>query len=176
MNRNEAAQESTGSFFGKIVVVMVFVILMASFVYYFNNSDEDLKYITMENLQQRFSQSVTNSHWQWQAEGRPRMIILVHYESRADDRGVPVEKDRRPIEMGLNGYPKTAPSGEGCAKLWQMVLNMPLEIEGFRVFAEYFADTNDADAIDDAKCRFRLSVGPRFDYQIANGQVSTLER
>lgn len=176
MNKQEAGQESANTFYGKIIVVLVFVGLMTSFVMYFNNSEPDVKYIAMENLQQRFSQSVTNSHWQWQAEGRPRMIMLVHYESRPDENELPVEKDRRPIQMGLNGYPVADRSGEGCAKIWQMILNMPLQIEGFKVFAEYFEDTDEADAIDDAKCRYRLSVGPSFEYQIANGRVSTLTR
>ncbi|GAA0856542.1 hypothetical protein [Aliiglaciecola litoralis] len=176
MDRFEAGQESTNTLFSKIAVLFVFVALMTSFVLYFNNSDPDVKYLAMENLQQRFSQSVTNSHWQWQAEGRPRMIVLVHYESQPGGNASPVEKDRRPIQMGLNGYPVASASAEGCAKIWQMILNMPLEIKGFKVFAEYFADTDGTDAIDDAKCRYRLSVGPSFEYQLANGRVSTLTR
>lgn len=176
MNRQEAGQEKARTFFGKIIVVLVFVLLMASFVMYFNNSEPDVKYIAMENLQQRFSQSVTNSHWQWQAEGRPGMIMLVHYESRPDENDMPIEKDRRPIKMSLNGYPTAENSSEGCAKIWQMILNMPLRIDGFKVFSEYFVDTDDEDAINDAKCRYRLSVGPSFEYQIANGRVSTLTK
>ena len=43
-----------------------------------------------------------------------------------------------------------------------------------KVFSEPFVD--DEDAINDAKCRYRLSVGPSFEYQIANGRVSTLTK
>lgn len=176
MDRQEAGQENTRIFYGKIIVVIVFVALMASFVFYFNKNQPDVKYLAMENLQQRFSQSVTNSHWQWQAEGRPRMIVLVHYETGPDDNDMPIEKDRRPIRMSLKGYPVAESNAEGCAKIWQMILNMPMTIEGFKVFAEYFADTDATDAVDDSKCKYRLSVGPSFEYQIAQGQVSTLTR
>lgn len=175
MDKNQAAQESTSQLFGKIIVLIVFVTILASFVLYFNRSSPDMKYVAMENLQQRFSQSVTNSHWQWQAEGRPRMIVLVHYEAQPDDNRQAVEKDRRPIEMGLNGYPKAAASTEGCAKLWQTILNVSMRVEGFKVFAEYYTDSDPKDDVDDAKCRYRLSVGPYFEYRLANGQVSTLQ-
>ncbi len=176
MDKQQAAQESTRSFYTKVITLLVFVGLMTSFIYYFNNSVPDVKYVAMENLQQRFSQSVTNSHWQWQAEGRPNMIMLVHYEPDPDKNNQPVERDRRPIAMGLNGYPRAEPSSEGCGKLWQMILNMPLEVESFKVFAEYFADPDEEDNLDQAKCRFRLSVGPSFEYFLANGQVSSLSR
>ncbi|GAC13785.1 hypothetical protein [Aliiglaciecola lipolytica] len=176
MDKNQAGQESTSKLFGKIIVLIVFVTIITSFIFYFNSSSPDMKYVAMENLQQRFSQSVTNSHWQWQAEGRPRMIVLVHYESRPDDNRQAVEKDRRPIEMGRNGYPKTIGSTEGCAKLWQTILNISMTVEGFKVYADYYSDSDPEDSIDDAKCRFRLSVGPYFDYQIANGHVSALKK
>jgi len=155
---------------------MVFIGLMTSFIFYFNNSAPDLKYLAMENLQQRFSQSVTNSHWQWQAQGRPNMIMLIHYESRPGTNDEPVEKDRRPIAMSLNGYPRAEASSEGCGKVWQMILNMPMQVESFKVFAEYFADPNENDNVDEAKCRFRLSVGPSFEYMLANGQVGAVTR
>jgi hypothetical protein len=161
--------------FSKILVLFVFIGLMTGFIYYFNESEPDIKYVAMENLQKRFAQSVTNSHWQWQAEGRPQMIILIHYEPRLDDQDQLVEKDRRPVAMGLNGYPKAEHSSEGCAKIWQMILNMPLEINGFKVFAEFFEDSDPSDRVSDAKCRFRLSVGPSFDYHLETGLVSPIE-
>lgn len=176
MDKQQAAQENTRSLFIKVVTLMVFIGLMTGFIFYFNSSAPDVKYLAMENLQQRFAQSVTNSHWQWQAEGRPNMIMLVHYESRSERNNEPVEKDRRPIAMSLNGYPRAEQDSEGCGKLWQMILNMPLSVESFKVFAEYFADPDESDNVDEAKCRFRLSVGPSFEYMLANGQVSTIER
>ena len=176
MDNQEAGQESTGILYGKIIVLIVFVALMTSFVFYFNKTEPDIKYLALENLQQRFAQSVTNSHWQWQAEGRPGMIVLVHYETNPDENKLPVEKDRRPIQMSLKGYPIAESNAQGCAKIWQMILNMPLTIDGFKVYAEYFADTDTSDTIDDSKCRYRLSVGPNFEYQLAQGQVSTITR
>ena len=176
MDKLEAAQERTKSLFIKIIVLMVFIGLMTGFIFYFNKNIPDVKYLAMENLQQRFAQSVSNSHWQWQAEGRPNMIILIHYEPRPDRNNESVEKDRRPVAMSLHGYPRAEPSSEGCSKLWQMILNMPLEVKGFKVFTEFFADPDKEDDIDEAKCRFRLSVGPSFEYSIASGQVSGLNR
>lgn len=172
MDKSEADQEGRLTLFKKLVILFVFLSLIITAIYYFNESEPDSKYRTLENLQQRFSQSATNAHWQWQAEGRPRMIILIHYEPNFDNNERLVEKDRRPIMMNTFGYPSAELSADGCAKLWSMIINMPLEIEGFKVFPEFFAATSSSQA----KCRYRLSVGPYFEYTMATGQVSSITR
>lgn len=175
MDRHESAQEGTLSLLHKVIILIVFVTVMTSFIFYFNQNTPDYKRAAMQNLAEQFSTSVTNAHWQWQAEGRPQIVMLVHYEPRLGDENTLVEKDRRPIVMSHLGWPRSEPTSEGCAKLWQMVLSMPLEVEGFKVYAEYFDGVDLSDNALDAKCRFRLSVGPYFEYLVYTGQVSKVE-
>ncbi|WJG09708.1 hypothetical protein [Aliiglaciecola sp. LCG003] len=174
MDKQQAGQESTSKLFSNIVTLMVFVLLMGSFIYYFNDSEKDMKYVTMEGLQQRFARSVELAHWQWVAEGSPNMIVLVHYSPRPGSKGEPIESGRSPLQMNTDGFPRVEASSEGCEKLWKGVLNIPLSVDGFKVFAEYFSDTGQTEQSTQQICRFRLSVGPRFDYQITNGRVSNV--
>lgn len=172
MDRHESAQESTRTLFMNIVILVVFVGLLGGFIFYFNKSEPDLKRIAMETLAEQFTKDVNNAHWQWQAEGRPSMIMLVQYEARLDNNQDLIEKDRRPITMSHLGWPRVEPSSAGCGELWQMVLNVRLEVEGFRVYPEFFDGVQQSGNALDARCRFRMSVGPQFEYKIYTGQVS----
>ncbi|MCC2617641.1 hypothetical protein LJ739_15410 [Aestuariibacter halophilus] len=175
MDKFEAGQESARTLMGKLAVLAVFVTLMVSAIVYFNRYEPDYKRQTLVNLADQFAKSVVNAHWQWQAEGRPQIVMLKHYEPRLDNEAELIETDRRPIRMSHLGWPRTEPSSQGCEQLWGMVLNLPLEIEGFKVFAEYFDGVQQSDQALDARCRFRLSVGPYFEYHIFTGAVSQVK-
>ncbi len=176
MDRQHASEERTLGLYSKIIVLVVFVSLMTTAIFYFNKNEPDIKLTAMQTLAEEFSKNVTNAHWQWQAEGRPQIVMLVQYASRLGDQNSLIETDRRPMVMSHLGWPRAEPNSDGCAKLWRMVLGTPLEIEGFKVFPEYFDGVENTDNALDAKCRFRLSVGPYFEYQIYTGQVGKVEK
>lgn len=172
MDRNQSAQESTRTLFINILILVVFVGLLTSFIFYFNKNEPDLKRVAMETLAEQFTKSVNNAHWQWQAEGRPSLVMVIEYEPRLGNNQDLIEKDRRPITMSHLGWPRVEPTSEGCGKLWGMVLDVRLEVEGFKVYPEYFDGVELSGNALDAKCRFRMSVGPQFEYNIYTGQVS----
>jgi len=172
VNKYSGKQDVTRSAYINLTVVFVFVGLIVTAILYFYKSEPDLKRLGLETLANQFASSVTNAHWQWQAEGRPSMIILVHYEPSLDNNERLVEKDRRPIEMSHLGWPKMEPTSKGCGKLWQMVLNIPLEVEGFKVYAEFYDGIKVNDSALTSTCRYRLSTGPYFEYKVYSGQVS----
>lgn len=175
VQKSSLNQESSNSLLKKLGILVAFVAAMLAIILYFYDSTPDIKSLIMKERAEQFSTSVTNAHWQWQAEGKPQIVMLIHYEKSKDNPQSLVEKDRRPILMSHIGWPKTDPTSEGCAKLWQMILNQPLEVDGFRVFAEYFSDANREDGEEDSKCRFRLSVGPKFEYRVLTGEVSEVK-
>lgn len=175
MDKRVVNQESNQSLVKKLLILVVFVLIIVGFIVYLNDTAPDTKRMIMQERATQFAKSVTNAHWQWQAEGRPQIVMLIHYEQSRDDPNKLVENDRRPIVMGHIGWPKAEPTSEGCAKLWQMILNEPLEVGGFRVFAEYFSDPDKADGEQDSRCRYRLSVGPEFEYRVQTGSVSEVD-
>jgi hypothetical protein len=163
------------SLYINLTVVVVFVAVMLGFIRYLNDSTPDMRRLALESLAERFNTGVHYAHWQWQAEGRPEIIMLVTYANRLDNDDKLVATERQPVFMDHQGWPKSDASSKGCAEIWKMVLNLPLEIEGFKVIAEYF----DGDKISgnplDSSCRFRLSTGPYFEYMVSTGQVTKVK-
>ncbi|GAA0374038.1 hypothetical protein GCM10009092_42830 [Bowmanella denitrificans] len=149
----------------QIIIVVAFALLMVFFIWYLNDSEDDIKKVSLEMLADEMAEAVVSARWQWEAEGRPARILQIRYNSQGK------EVDRRPIAMSHIGWPRVEPNSEGCAALWQSVLNVPLEVESFKVYPEYFDGVAISGKALDSTCRFRLSTGPFFEYRIYTGQV-----
>ena len=171
MKRNQAADEQSRSLFLTITVVMVFVALMVRFIVYFNDGSSNLKRIALDNLAKQFSSSVSHSHWQWQSEGRPHVVMSSTYANTLGKNNALIEKDKRPVFMSHLGWPESEPTSKGCADLWNMVLNIPMDIEGFKISAEYYDGRKLTSNALDSVCRYRLSTGPYFEYKVFSGHV-----
>lgn len=172
MEKNQGSEERLRSVFINLTVVGVFVSLMLGFILYFEESTPNIKQLMLENLALQYAESVNNAHWQWQGEGRPGIVMLVDYAPSLNQSKELVEKGRRAIFMSHLGWPKAELSSKGCEQLWQMMLNFPLEINGFKIYAEFYDGLKVSDNAQDSSCRYRLSVGPYFEYKVYLGQVS----
>ena len=172
MQRNQAAQERNRSVFLNFTVVIVFVSLMLGFILYFADNTPDIRKMALENMAEQFAASASNAHWQWQGEGRPSIVILISYAGKLNKQKELVETGRRPIFMSDLGWPKAEQSSKGCEQLWKMVLNVPMDVEGFKIYSEYFDGTKLGGNTLDSTCRYRLSTGPYFEYKVATGQVT----
>lgn len=163
--KKDIAERSTLKIFMNIVVVTVFGLLMAGAIIYLNESEPDFDAMLLEQYGRQIETSATNAHWQWQAQGRPEMIMLIHYDNQGK------EIDRRPVRMSHIGVPWVETSSDGCDKLWRMLLNVPMRVDGFRVIGEYYRGELENNEPVNSRCRFRLSRGPHFDYHIYSGKV-----
>ena len=171
MKRNQAADERSRSLFLNITVVMVFVALMVRFIVYLNDGSSNLKRIALDNLAEQFSSSVSHSHWQWQSEGRPQIVMSSTYANKLGKNNTLIETQSRPVSMSHLGWPKAEPTSEGCSDIWNMVLNIPMDIEGFKILAEYYDGIKLTSNALDSVCRYRLSTGPYFEYKVFSGHV-----
>lgn len=154
---------------GKVVVnVLVIAIIIAGFAAIYMHVERGEPNVTEKELMRvadKFQDSVTKAHFQWMAEGKPDIIILVQYDNNGH------ETDRRPVHMNKAGFPNVSESESGCGKLWQMLLNQPMKVDGFQIFGEYFSEPSDTSGKLTNWCRFRLSRGAHFDYLFAQGKV-----
>ncbi|MDC8829738.1 hypothetical protein [Alteromonas gilva] len=146
-------------------VIVVFAALMTGGIIYVYEKEPDIEAEMMHNYARQFTSSATNAHWQWQAQGRPEMIMLVHYDENGREVG------RRPVRMAHFGWPKVEPSSASCLQLWEQLLNIPTRVDGFRVLADYYANDNNESEPLNTRCRYRVSTGPYFDYSIYTGRV-----
>ncbi|MBU3020636.1 hypothetical protein [Aestuariibacter sp. A3R04] len=166
--QNSANEEQRKQYIG-IVSIIVFALLMGMLIVHLYEEEPNLKKQLLGQFGKKLEDSAISAHWQWRAEGNPEMIMLVHYNLAGK------ETDRRPVRMGLNGWPKVERTSEGCKKLWQMLLNQPMEVDGFRVHGEYYRADHEDDETDNAYCRYRLSAGDYFDYAVSTGDVTFKE-
>jgi hypothetical protein len=171
VNKHQVTSERSRNQFVNITVIVVFICLMLGFIIYLNINTTNIRRLALENLAEQFSTSVTNAHWEWQREGRPQIVMLVTYDRKLGDNNTLLEKGRKPIPMSLKGWPSAEPTSEGCSKIWDMVLNMPMNINEFRVFSEYHDALKLNNNALDSVCRYRLSTGPYFEYKVFLGQV-----
>ena len=171
MKIKQAADERSRSLFINITVLVVFISLMLGIIVHLNDGSTNLKRLALGNLAEQFSTSVSNSHWKWQGEGRPQIVMLITYANKLGENNTLIETERKPIFMSHLGWPKAEPTSEGCANIWNMVLNIPMDIDGFKVFAEYYDGLQLTNNALDSVCRYRLSTGPYFEYKVFSGQV-----
>lgn len=167
-NTHAAAKEQRNLYIGSVLTVL-FALLMGSLIVYLYESEPNLKGQILKEFGVMFQDSAVSAHWQWDAENQPQMIMLVHY----NDEGL--EVDRRPVRMDYGGWPKVENDSAGCKKLWQMLLNQPMKVDGFLVRGEYYEGELVEDEPVNAYCRYRLSAGDYFDYAIYTGKVTFSE-
>ena len=164
MKNDEITDRSIVKIYRNIVIVVVFVVLMASCIAYFFRSEPNINNSILEGFSRQFQQSAETAHWQWQAQGRPERIMLAHYDISGK------EIARHPVRIGSNGKPWIDKSRSGCEKLWQNLLNEPTSIDGFKVISAYLSPKEGSNQ-DFGFCRYRLSQGSGFDYNLVTGVV-----
>lgn len=152
-----------------VIFISMVLILMSVFIFYFNKGESHYQTVALSTAADNFATVVTNAHWEWQSKGSPNRIILVDYNEMGK------ETNRRPITMGEVGYPRVEPSTEGCAKLWDTILDMPLTLNNFNIKPEFFDGLEQTGKILDTKCRYTITFGPYFEYYVFTGRVTKSE-
>ena len=166
---NGQATSSTTVLINFIIIVMFFV-LVASFVWYFDRNEPNVQKTALMNAADKFNNLVVAAHWQWRAKGSPERIMLIDYNIETKK-----ETNRLPVTMSDLGWPRVEPSMQGCKDLWDMILDMPLQLNNFRVRAEFFDGVHEGGKILDSKCRFSVTAGAWFDYFVYTGRVEKVE-
>lgn len=144
-----------------VLSIVLFVTIMISVMVVLHDAPPSRQAAALDHYATRLEHAAINAHWQWRAEDKPSMILLIHYNEEGR------ETDRRPVRISHNGWPEVAASSKGCENLWQMLLNEPMRVDGFRVFGEYFS----SDQPLDVRCRYRVASGDKFDYFVATGKT-----
>jgi hypothetical protein len=153
------------------IIVVFFFVLIATFVWYFNKNEPSVQKTALMNAADKFSNLVITAHWQWRSKGDPERIMLVDY-----DLVTQKEVNRLPVTMSELGWPRVGPDIQGCKDVWEMLLDIPLQLETFRVKAEFFDGINNGGKILNSKCRFSITAGAWFDYYIYTGRVEKSEK
>lgn len=165
MKRKGKPEFSVGKVLVNLVVILSFSGALLWGILYLSKGNTGREQATLEEYATQFASSVTNTHWRWQANDKPNMVLLVHYDKEGKERG------RTPVPMNHIGWPLVEPNREGCVKTWRKLMNMSPMVDGFRVIGDYYSEDETRREDKQAFCRYRLSSGSAFDYVIGTGEV-----
>lgn len=163
MSKTEKSDFNKRQLLISIAVVIIFGAILGVVISRLNNSEVNYDGIALKKLALTLEESATSAHWRWRAQNSPDRLLLTHYDKSGNEIG------RSPVSMSKRGWPKVLPSSEGCEKLWNSLLTVPMEVNEFKVFGDYYRESSDYN--NSARCRFRLGVGDYFDYYVADGKV-----
>ncbi|AWL10788.1 hypothetical protein HMF8227_00280 [Saliniradius amylolyticus] len=147
------------------LILALFVTALVAGIIYMQSrapSEQDSGFLRKAAM---FASHAESAHWQWAAEGRPDRILLLLF----DERGI--ERDRRPVAMSPEGWPVAERSNQGCARLWQQVIGEAPRMNQQRIRTEYIGP-DDPDQSDLGGCRYAVSMGPSFTYDMNTGKVT----
>jgi len=152
------------------IIVVVFFVLIATFAWYFDKNEPKVQKTALMNVADKVTNLVVAGHWQWRAKGSPERIMLVDYDTVTKK-----ETNRRPVIMSDLGWPRVEPNDQGCKNVWNMLLDMPMQLETFRVRGEFIDGIDAGGKVLDSKCRYSVTAGAWFDYYIYTGRVEKSE-
>ncbi|QPG05841.1 hypothetical protein IT774_00740 [Salinimonas marina] len=161
----KSTQPERRRFWLNIVFVVTFVGMLLVMMTYLNTTEPNLRQQKLKALSQKMQTSATRTRYQWQVEGKPAAIMLIHYNANGQEVG------RKPVQVGASGLPRVTDKQSYCERLWRVLTNTELQVEGFKIRAEYQTAGNDASQTS-AVCRFGYSRGSAFYYVIDTGKVS----
>jgi len=159
----ETKHNSKNNSWAAAILVILFAAIAVAIISRLDTRSDNTTMIAFEQLATKFSDHVTAAHWKWKAEQPTSMIMLVHYNKEGR------EINRSPVKLSYLGWPMAEDSEEGCEKIWSYMIAEPMRVDGFRVHADYYKDTDDDATV--SWCRYRLSSGEYFDYFPTTGKV-----
>lgn len=160
----KSTQPDRRRFWLNIVFVVTFAGILLAMIAYLNTTEPNLRHEKLTALSQTMQTSATRTRYQWQVEGRPAAIMLIHYNADGQELG------RKPVQVGAGGLPRVASTQSDCERLWRVLTNTQLQVEGFKIRADFQKAGNDASPTS-AVCRFGYSRGSAFYYVIDTGKV-----
>ncbi|MCO4799929.1 MAG: hypothetical protein KC484_11960 [Colwelliaceae bacterium] len=145
-----------------VIIIALITVLMASFLYYFFKQEQRFTEVGFDAVARNFSSSVMAVRAQWFMDGQPDEVVLK-------------EKDQPTLVLKVNNKGWIDFSGEkdSCQKIWQTLmatdlsfLNQPIVVVEIK---------NELQGNIKNICRYSLSSGESFDYQIETGKVTAVE-
>lgn len=144
-----------------VVIIALITVLMASFLYYFFKQEQRFTEVGFDAVARNFSSSVMAVRAQWFMDGQPNEVVLK-------------EKDQPTITLKVNhkGWIDFSGEVDSCQKVWHAIMatelsfmNQPIVVVGIK--NELKGNIN--------ICRYSLSSGETFDYQIETGKVTAVK-
>jgi len=167
---NDAVNKREKSLGEMILVVLLFTILMATFIHYFFKNELQINQAGFANLENNFASQVIFIHSQWLMDGKPAQIKVI------DKSTLATNAKTKFIEVNKKGWVTTKTLNLPCNDIWQNVMAIPMKFAKQPVSAVQLQrnvglnETGLNEAIP-LICRFSIESGQFFEYYTQNGKV-----
>jgi hypothetical protein len=141
-----------------IVVIILSLVLMASFISQFMSQKEQISQTGFHQIADNFVSQVNLVRSQWFMDNKPKKMLLR------------IVGQPKKISVSVNqwGWIDVDDNRFVCEKIWQLVVNQPLDFIKSPVSA---IELNIGDEQQGHVCRYAINTGQYFEYRSATGQV-----
>lgn len=160
-----------------IVIVALVGVMMAVFIKYFIENEDQFIKAGFSVVSQTFSTKVTAVHAQWMMDRQPNIVYLASL-NRKNKQAVPVNKA---------GWIDVKQALLPCEAIWLLVIEEPMHSMHFSVSAIEIhssepleqgktkrGENQEQHRIENTVCRYVLLNGSYFQYNRAKGKVSNV--
>ena len=141
-----------------IVVIVLFSLLMATFISHFMTQKEHISQAGFDRLADNFFSKVNVVRSQWFMDNKPKSIMLAEMGSNQKEQ----------ISVNSWGWLDVENEHLACQKIWQLALNVPMEFMKSPVSA---VEIKSALEKQGRVCRYSIDSGIYFEYHSATGKV-----
>lgn len=167
---NEAINKREKSLGEIVLVVLLFSILMATFIHYFFKSETQINQVGFANLANNFSSQIILIHSKWLMDGKPVQVKVT------ENNLLKSRKKIKFISVNKKGWVNSKALNLSCTDIWQNVMSMPMFYAKKPVSAvqlQRHVDVNKKTLNEQQQiiCRFSIESGQFFEYYSKNGKV-----
>lgn len=150
----------------EFLIIITFVgVLMAIFINYFLKNEEQFTHAGFATLAQTFNTKVSTVHAQWLMDKQPNIVQLVSLN----------KKEKQAISVNNAGWVDVNQKQLACEAIWQLIIETPMNVMQLSISAiEVHDNINERDNQAKVQCRYVMLDGSYFQYNRANGKVSTV--
>jgi len=141
-----------------IVVIVLFSLLMATFISHFMTQKEHISQAGFDRLADNFFSKVNVVRSQWFMENKPNSVMLAEMGS--------TEKEQ--ITVNQWGWLDVHNNFLACQKMWQLALDVPMEFMKSPVSAVEIKSILEQQG---RVCRYSIDSGIYFEYHSFTGKV-----
>ncbi len=141
-----------------IVVIVLFSLLMATFISSFMTQKEQISQAGFERLADNFFSKVNVVRSQWFMDQKPNVVILSELGSNKNER----------ISINQWGWLDVNNDFLACHAIWKLALDAPMEFMKSPVSA---VEIKSASGQQGRVCRYGIDNGHFFEYYSASGKV-----
>jgi competence protein ComGC len=167
----QQVSDKKGKSLGENMFILgIIAILMASFLHYFFKQEDQFTQTGFSAVANVFSSRVIGIHGQWFMDKQPNVVVIksknIIPNQKSEDKKIPVN---------TSGWVDVNTNAHDCEKIWQHVLEMPMQFMKQPVVGVIKMVNNPKSNGGKRFCQYRIPSGEYFEYQPHNGKVSSVK-